>query len=349
MNSVFPLLSQPVERGSPIRVEHHNHMVADMAALADYIARIETRLAGREAARCRTCLCETFLVGLFEVTADLGSSKYTCKPLYISNTGTTTDAITLADMASGNRKGNITATALGDGAVAVGDQFLVFGGYDNGSSTGEPIVRYFFESRGGEWIPTTLIKTSTGTPTYFDTNADLGIEYDTNGAMCAETRAFFRFPAAVNGLAAIGHIMLADAVMAKAPWEWQFSDDDFDAGADLECSWKILVAFVSASIGDTITWGSEPASGNEFTFAEIQNHYALVGATNTQFIHAGAGVDAWEAAFLDDAAGPDSTVYGLRFRVAADITHGDINYAAFGHDQSASSESLACWYRDPIA
>ena len=220
----------------------------------------------------------------------------------------------------------------------------------SGTGTKWAIVRLDFHTVADPWTATTLIKTSTGTPGYIDANADLGLEY-LAGASNAETRAFFRFPAAVNGLNGIGRVILADGAWNNPPWQLRADEGDTDsASGTFLCTFEIKAAYVTASIADTITWGAEPASEGEVTIGklDVACAYAGGGADLTiQVYDAGAG--GFQNTFMANMSGPDKDIYGLRIRVV--ITENFVNPSDYFlyHDQSESSESLALWYAVPEA
>lgn len=143
--------SVDVNEGDTIWARDRRAVLGDLRTLDQRIAAMEAINGPGAWQNCMNCLSELFFWGLGEVTSDDGDDTYTLKPKYISNvTDVTADAMTTADMDTGaGIKPEITATAVGTGDVAVEDEFLVFGGFDAGEGAGEPIVRYFFEARGG--------------------------------------------------------------------------------------------------------------------------------------------------------------------------------------------------------
>jgi hypothetical protein len=141
---VTEIISQPASPGDPIRASHRVDTVADLHALAGRVAALESRSGLLENdPRCRNCLSTLFFVGIFEITDDEAEAGlYQAKQQYVSNTGVdTSEKITLGDM-TGDFARAIYCTSLNDINLDVGHKVVMLGGFDAGTSTGEPICRY---------------------------------------------------------------------------------------------------------------------------------------------------------------------------------------------------------------
>jgi len=154
--------SREVHTGDPFRTEQINRPVRDLTGLDRRVQALEQAVTKHKSQPCRNCLADIFFVGLFEVTVDNDDGTYDVKERYISNTGVVqADAISTADMTGDFARTALPVSPLNGVEISVGDEVLVLGGFDAGTSTGEPIARYLAIPAGG--IATDGIVKITGT------------------------------------------------------------------------------------------------------------------------------------------------------------------------------------------
>jgi len=301
--------SSDVHPGDVIQARDRATIVEDLRTLDQRIMAQEVINGPGAWQNCRNCLSDVFFWGLGEVTADLGSDTYTLKPKYISNTNsTTTDAMTTADMnVATGIKPAITATAVGTGTVTVADEFLVFGGFDAGEDADEPIVRYFFECRGGAADETFALSATisrTDGPAVPAGDASM-LHY--GGTLHAERHALFKFPATKT---------LAEAEALK--WRLQLSGDNpgeleitgYHAGGGIQIDrlW-LTIAWITADFTPgTVVWpGPASTLGGYFEWYEITG----LGSSATQ---ARTSWAAGQSLYWGDCtwAGGTPTIYGAK-------------------------------------